>query len=589
MPKSGWQGRGWFRLHVDVDSSLWHEPVTFLIYQAGSSSIYCDGKLTYDNSTSNDTAYKSFVSMTLGEGARHVIAVRYENESTQYFHTAGRAAGFYFAVGLPDVVMERSETSVRTDTAMQMFFTAMALVFAMLHFTLFWFSPKADGKRIARNNLYFALFALFTAANVFFDYQHGLVPDLRSHVFFLRIHRAAMPFGNIFALLFIYSLFEERIPKQFWILTAALLLSGAFATIKPIDNLGYVQLLGVVAAAECARVIGRAIKRKRAGAWTITFGFMLLFLFSVYDILVDQHVIGQLGEIRNGYPAGFLGLFTCMSMYLARDFARANQKILEQERLAKEKELERRLLEADNARKTKELEDARQVQLSMLPKQIPSLPHLDIAVEMNTATEVGGDYYDFHLADDGTLTVALGDATGHGMRAGTMVSVAKALFHELATQPSIPTIFERFTQGIKSMNFSQLYMALMLVRIKNHKLEASSAGMPPMLVFRAATQNVEVVTMKGMPLGKFNGFPYQTNNLTLASGDTILLMSDGFTEMFNQKDETFDAGRAVDAFISVGSRSPREIINHLVAEATKWADGRPQADDVTFVVMKIKA
>ena len=91
----------------------------------------------------------------------------------------------------------------------------------------------------------------------------------------------------------------------------------------------------------------------------------------------------------------------------------------------KEAQLRAQLAETENERKTKELEEARQLQLSMLPKTLPQLPHLDIAAYMKTATEVGGDYYDFNVAIDGTLTVVLGDATGHGMRAGTMVTSAK--------------------------------------------------------------------------------------------------------------------------------------------------------------------
>lgn len=589
MPANGWQGIGWFRLHLDVDSSLWQKPVMIVMYQAGSSRLYCDGEVVYDFGTLNERVYRNFASVTFGRGARHVVAVRYRNESTQYFHAAARPAGFYLALGLPDVVVENREGAVRADSVMQMFFTAMALVFAMLHTTLFWFSPKrAPGEGRTRSNLYFALFALSIAADVFFDYQHGLVPDLRSHLFFLRIHRAVMPLGNVFALLFIYSLFEDRIPKQFWLISAFQVASGIIAAFKPVENLRYAQAMGVVAAVECVRVVGRAIRQKVSGAWTIALGFTLLFLFSAYDTLVDQHFISQIGDIKNGYPAGFLGLFICMSVYLARDFARTSETILEQERLAKERELERKLLESDNARKTKELEDARRLQLSMLPKRIPSLPHLDIAIEMRTATEVGGDYYDFHLAENGTLTVALGDATGHGMRAGTMVAVSKALFHELAAEPDIPSILERFTQGIKVMNFSQLYMALMIVRIRNHTLEASAAGMPPMLVYRAATQSVETVMMKGMPLGQFDGFPYQTRELALSPGDTILLMSDGLIEMFNDKDETFSESGAIEAFAHVGMRSPQEIVNHLVAEGEKWANGRPQADDVTLVVLKAR-
>ncbi len=77
---------------------------------------------------------------------------------------------------------------------------------------------------------------------------------------------------------------------------------------------------------------------------------------------------------------------------------------------------------AENQRRAKELEEARTLQLSMLPKTVPSLPNLEIAVYMNPATEVGGDYYDFHVSNDGALTVAVGDATGHGLNAGIMVT-----------------------------------------------------------------------------------------------------------------------------------------------------------------------
>ena len=79
----------------------------------------------------------------------------------------------------------------------------------------------------------------------------------------------------------------------------------------------------------------------------------------------------------------------------------------------------KKFLQLENNRKTKELDEARNLQLSMLPKVLPQVPNLDIAVYMKTATEVGGDYYDFNVGTDGTLTVAIGDATGHGMKAGT--------------------------------------------------------------------------------------------------------------------------------------------------------------------------
>jgi serine phosphatase RsbU (regulator of sigma subunit) len=207
---------------------------------------------------------------------------------------------------------------------------------------------------------------------------------------------------------------------------------------------------------------------------------------------------------------------------------------------------------------------------------------------MKTAAEVGGDYYDFHLAQNGELTVVVGDATGHGMKAGTMVTVTKSLFHELANTPNLPQIFEKYTRNIKRLNLGQLFMALALVKIKDHHLIAASAGMPPILIYRAATKSVEELALTGMPLGGFMEFPYQEKATNLNADDAIILMSDGFPEMFNDQRETLDYPRAKEIFAEVGQRSPQEIIDHLTRAGEAWAQGRPQDDDVTFVVIKLK-
>src|SRR5207244_867290 len=136
---------------------------------------------------------------------------------------------------------------------------------------------------------------------------------------------------------------------------------------------------------------------------------------------------------------------------------------------------------AENERKSIELEEARQLQLSMLPRTVPQLPHLEIAAYMKTATEVGGDYYDFYLGDDGTLTVAVGDATGHGLKAGTMVTAVKGLFEAFAQQPDLPHIFQQTSRALKRMNLRSLFMAMTMVKVKGDHARLSIAGMPPVL------------------------------------------------------------------------------------------------------------
>ena len=267
------------------------------------------------------------------------------------------------------------------------------------------------------------------------------------------------------------------------------------------------------------------------------------------------------------------------------------RRIVNKERNAaaiNEANLRAQIAETENERKTKELEEARQLQLSMLPKQLPQLPYLDIAVYMKTATEVGGDYYDFNVALDGTLTIVLGDATGHGMKAGTMVTSAKTLFNSYASNPDILFTFREMTRCIKQMQFQSLAMSMTMLKIKNNKLLMSAAGMPPVYIYRNKHRIMEEHLMEGMPLGSMDNFPYKLKEIDLSSGDTILLMSDGFPELQNDQNEIFGYKRARNSFEEVAEKEPEEIITYLKGEGSRWVNDKDPDDDVTFVVIKVK-
>ena len=207
---------------------------------------------------------------------------------------------------------------------------------------------------------------------------------------------------------------------------------------------------------------------------------------------------------------------------------------------------------------------------------------------MKTATEIGGDYYDFDIMPDGTLTVALGDATGHGTKAGMMVVIAKSRFTAFSYLPNLLEILEKITHSIKRLNLRSMFVSMLLMRLKGNTAVFASAGMPYPLIYRAATRSVEEVVLKGMPLGAFTDFPYEQKELQLFAGDTIILMSDGFPEMFNNKQETLDSSRVKEIIQEVGHKSPQEIIDHLSKTGETWASGKTQDDDVTFVILKVK-
>jgi hypothetical protein len=254
----------------------------------------------------------------------------------------------------------------------------------------------------------------------------------------------------------------------------------------------------------------------------------------------------------------------------------------------KEAEEKNKIIQADNDRKTKELEDARQLQLSMLPKELPQLPYLDIAVHMRTATEVGGDYYDFNVDADGSLTVLVGDATGHGMMSGMMVSIMKSFFISNRNNIELKQFFENANNSIKDMHLGRLMMASMGVQITSEKVIATNAGMPSLLYFRNKSKKAGEFVSNNLPLGGMKGTKYLLKEIRYEKGDTLLLMSDGFAELKNEKSEQYGYTRVKEEFMSVAQKSPNEIVEHLKNSASQWIKEIEPDDDVTFVVIKVK-
>lgn len=274
-----------------------------------------------------------------------------------------------------------------------------------------------------------------------------------------------------------------------------------------------------------------------------------------------------------------------MSVAGPTTFAIENSRLVE--RMIEEAR-RREEIEAENEQRAKELEEARQLQISMLPKTIPTLPHLEIAAYMKTATEVGGDYYDFHLSDDGTLTVAVGDATGHGLKAGTMVTAMKSLFHCMAREPELVPMLSQSSRVLKAMNLRSLFMGLTMAKLRGNELKLSCAGMPPVFIYRARSGDVEEISIQAMPLGSVTSYVYREQSLNLGSGDVVVMMSDGLPERFNPESEMFDYDRIRSVLVEVAPQTPQYIVEQLTQAGDVWASGRPQDDDVTFVVLKVK-
>lgn len=598
LPESGWEGIGWFRLHFTVqDEKIKNMPLALHVaYQAGASEIYLDGELLHSigkvgTRKEEEKPYweRNPKVITFSGKTDHVIAVRYSNFSSD--HTTP-VLGFGLVVAPLNQSIKSRVTMVRQGTTFQMVLTAIPVFLMLQHLLLFFFYPRA------RENLYFAISTGSIGAFVFIIFQFPFFSTSAIQLLYmLRLLVGVCVIWYLSGMLFLYTLFYPKLPKIFWpfligwIVTLCVSLSDinklTFDITSPNSSymntgLGVVLLIlfMILTFLENVRIFIVAIFKKKDGAWIFGLGslspIILPFIFGFIAARTGFKINWELGLIIL-----FLAPFFSMSVYLARNVSRTRRKL-------ETEELERQLLEVENTRKTEELEEARELQMSMLPDAQPELPNLDVAFEMRPATEVGGDYYDFNLTDDGQLTIAIGDATGHGMNAGLVVSAVKSLFKTSAPGAGNLATLERISQGIKSMNLKRLYMAMTLATFNGNKLTLASAGMPPALIYLSEEDMVEEILLEGMPLGGVIGSDRQEASFELQSGDTVLLMSDGLPEMLNPENEMLDYPKTKELFTEVADKSPKTIMRHIFRESTSWADGEPQADDVTLVVIKIK-
>lgn len=611
-PQAAWAGIRWLRLVLEVDSALQDVPLGFSLNCRGAVEIYLNGKLLQQygkvgNSRDEEIATTviwyprprviSFPAQPSGEGfrPRYIIAIRHSSYFLDSPHWTDVGPDLTFAFGNMEEMSTRYSQIARKVSVHQMFLMGIFLAFALIHFLLFYYYPRL------RANLYFALVSLLACLFAFLHFQDRFfVTTALSELWTVRLANTMIALLLLAILRLVYELVYQKAPghfRYFMLLSAAFIVWNWF---RPFQMETKGLILNILFFAEIVRVIVTVrIKRHRSvidGSGIVFGGMIIVVATAVYQILAfDLRIITPIWQ-HFDFPALFysgLALMFSMSIFLSRKFAHTNHeletrlievKTLSEQALQQERAQAR--LEADNARKTQELEEARELQLSMLPKSIPRLSHLEIAVYMQPATEVGGDYYDFNQEDDGTLTVAIGDATGHGLQAGTMVAATKSLFNAMARERDLVQILQTSSAALKAMGFRRLYMALAIAKFNGRRVQIAGAGMPHALIYRSRLKQIEETALKGMPLGSFPDFAYRQSEFGLEKDDVLLLLSDGLPEMFNEQQEELGDAAVKSIFAASARKSPEQIIQDLVAAGNRWAGDKPQADDVTLLAIK---
>jgi sigma-B regulation protein RsbU (phosphoserine phosphatase) len=178
-----------------------------------------------------------------------------------------------------------------------------------------------------------------------------------------------------------------------------------------------------------------------------------------------------------------------------------------------------------------------------------------------------------------------GDATGHGVSSGMMVSITKAGLKGIGKDsPNI--ILQKLNKVVKEVDLSTLRMSLNIVEISDKELNMSSAAMPPIYLYKASSSTVEELMQSGLPLGGLKDETFDQLTRSFESGDILIQLSDGLPEAPNAKGELYDYDQLKSLIQSSGQLSAQQIIDVLIESVDQWLEGNRNPDDITLVVIK---
>ncbi|MBL6826202.1 MAG: SpoIIE family protein phosphatase, partial [Balneolaceae bacterium] len=253
--------------------------------------------------------------------------------------------------------------------------------------------------------------------------------------------------------------------------------------------------------------------------------------------------------------------------------------------LIQKRRVEKAKDEFEKERRDKELNEARDLQQSLLPKITPKTTIFDISTYLQSANEMGGDYFDFIEFEDKLYSIC-GDATGHGVTSGIMVSVTKAGLNGVELN-SPSTMLGKLNTIVKKVNFGRIRMSLSVVKLEENSIEISSAAMPPYFIYSAKNKKLNEVLIPNLPLGGLSLTQYESNKHDFEVGDILVMMSDGLPELPNESNELLDYEAIYNEIFDNIDKSAKQISNALLGLGKKWRthlDDLP--DDITLVVIK---
>lgn len=239
-----------------------------------------------------------------------------------------------------------------------------------------------------------------------------------------------------------------------------------------------------------------------------------------------------------------------------------------------------------------ELDVARRMQQSIVPKRFPNRAELQMYACMMAAQEVGGDFYDYFWLDDTKLGIVIADVSGKGVPAALFMAVARTLLR--ATAPAaldagscLAMANDLLCKDNEAVMFVTLFYGLLDIR--TGELVYANAGHNAPYIVGPDGSVTQLAATGGTALGVIEGLPYAQHKMMLLQGSTLVLYTDGITETFDAENRPFGEQRLVEHLIRSSASPVRELLETLVEAVRHYGNGAPQPDDITCLAVRFVA
>jgi len=240
----------------------------------------------------------------------------------------------------------------------------------------------------------------------------------------------------------------------------------------------------------------------------------------------------------------------------------------------------------------KELDVAREIQESIIPRDFPPYPEredLSIHASMLPAKEVGGDFFDFFLIDRDRIGFAIGDVSGKGVPAALLMAVSRTLLRATASRGFAPDeCMQQVNQTLHQESISSMFVTCFygVLNTRTGEIDCSNGGHNAPYILRADGRVEAMEDFGGLILGAFKHAAYEKREIVLQPGDCVFLYTDGITEAMNPEGEQFSNERLVESLQTVNGSAVENIVRKVISNVKEFTAGATQSDDMTILAIR---